>query len=78
MLPLLSDEDVPGPITDGLRQHFPQIDVVRVQDIGLMNTPDAIILEHAAAGNRAILTRDRNTMTAHARDRISQGLHLAA
>ncbi len=43
MLPLLSDEDVPRSITDGLCQHFPGVDVLRVQDVGLGNTPDSII-----------------------------------
>jgi len=77
MLPLLSDEDVPEAITDGLRQHYPGIDVMRVQEIGLLHTPDPIILERAAAEDRAIFTRDRNTMTAHARDRMRQGLRMA-
>ena len=70
VLPLLRDEDVYAAITTGLRQHFVGLDVVRVQGIGLMHTPDPIILERAAAEDRAIFTRDRNTMTAHARDRI--------
>ena len=77
MLPLLSDEDVYEAITIGLRQHFLGLDVVRVQEIGLMHTPDPIILERAAAEDRAIFTRDRNTMTAHARDRIRLGLRMA-
>ena len=53
MLPLLSDEDVPRSITDGLRQHFPGVDVLRVQDVGLGNTADSIILAWAANENRA-------------------------
>lgn len=77
MLPLLSDEDVPEAITDGLRQHFPGLDVVRVQEIGLMHTADPIILERAAGEDRAIFSRDRNTMTAHAYDRLHQGLRMA-
>jgi hypothetical protein len=48
-----------------------------VQDVGLGNTPDPIILAWAAKENRAIFTRDRNTMTAHALDRIRQGLGMA-
>ena len=70
MLPLLSDEDVHRSITDGLRQYFPSVDVLRVQDVGLGNTPDPIILAWAANENRAIFTGDRNTMTAHARHRV--------
>jgi hypothetical protein len=77
MLPLLSDEDVYEAITAGLRQHFVGIDVVRVQEIGLMHTPDPVLLERAAAEDRAVFTRDRNTMTAHARDRVRLGLRMA-
>jgi hypothetical protein len=60
-----------------LRQHFAGLDVVRVQEIGLAHTPDPLILEHAAAEGRAVFTRDRNTMTAHARDRLRLGLRMA-
>jgi hypothetical protein len=77
MLRLLSDEDVPRAVTDGLRQHFTGIDVVRVQEVGLMNTADPIILERAAAADRVIFTRDRNTMIAHAQHRMNQGMRMA-
>ena len=77
MLCVLSDEDLRGGIVAGLLLHFPAIDLVRAQDVGLMGTPDPIILEYAASQNRVIVTHDRNTMTAHARDRMDQGRHMA-
>jgi predicted nuclease of predicted toxin-antitoxin system len=77
MLPVLSDEDVQGAIITGLLLHFPAIDMVRAQDVGLMQTPDPIILEYAANHHRIIITHDRNTMTAHALDRMNQGLRVA-
>jgi predicted nuclease of predicted toxin-antitoxin system len=77
MLPVLSDEDVQGAIITGLLLHFPAIDMVRAQDVGLMQTPDPIILEYAANHHRIIITHDRNTMTAHALDRMNQGLRMA-
>jgi Domain of unknown function (DUF5615) len=77
MLPLLSDEDLQGAIVAGLLLHVPGIDLVRVQDVGLMQTPDPIILEYAASQNRVIVTHDSNTMTAHAQDRLHQGLRMA-
>jgi hypothetical protein len=77
MLPLLSDEDLQGAIVAGLLLHVPGIDLVRVQDVGLMQTPDPIILEYAASQNRVIITHDRNTMTAYAQDRLPQGLLMA-
>jgi hypothetical protein len=36
MLPLLCDEDVPKSITDGLRQYFPGVDVVRAHGVRRM------------------------------------------
>src|SRR3954454_12146364 len=74
MLRLLSDEDVPGDIVKGLRHRQPGLDIVRVQEVGLMSTPDPDILEWAAREDRQIFTRDRSTMTAHATDRIAGGL----
>jgi hypothetical protein len=77
MLPLLIDEDVRGAIAAGLLLHFPALDLVRVQDVGLMHAPDPLILEFAANQNRIVITHDRNTMTAHAQDRVNQGLRMA-
>ena len=73
-LRLLSDEDVPGSIVRELRKRHPELDVVRVQEVGLMNTPDPDVLEWAATEGRLILTRDINTMTAHALERVALGL----
>src|SRR5437870_235369 len=74
MLRLLSDEDIPGAIVRGLRQRQASIDIVRVQEVALMNTPDPDVLEWAAREGRLVITRDRNTMTRFAYDRVSQGL----
>jgi predicted nuclease of predicted toxin-antitoxin system len=77
MLPLLSDEDLQGAMVAGLRLHVPGIDLVRVQDVGMRGTPDPILLEYSASQNRVIVTHDRNPMTAHAQDRMKQGLRMA-
>jgi hypothetical protein len=74
MLQLLSDEDVPGDIVRGLRQRQPGLDLVRVQEVGLMHTEDPDVLEWAAREGRLVITRDCNTMTRHAYDRVKQGL----
>ena len=76
MLRLLSDEDVPGDIIRGLRHRRPELDVVRVQEVGLMASIDLVILDWAAREGRQIITRDRNTMTGHAYDRIALGLSM--
>src|SRR5207237_8846610 len=73
MLRLVSDEDVPGDIIRGLRQRQPTVDIVRVQDVGLMHTPDTDLLAWATGEDRQIVTRDRKTMTAHAWERVRQG-----
>jgi hypothetical protein len=77
MLRLLSDEDVPAAVTRALRRRQPALDVVRVQEVGLMSTPDPDVLAWAAREDRQIFTRDCNTMTAHAYDRVGQGLPMA-
>jgi hypothetical protein len=76
MLRLLSDEDVPGDIVRGLRQRQPSLDVVRVQEAGLMSTADFRILEWAAREGRQVFTRDRNSMTAEAWGRVTRGLSM--
>ena len=73
MLRLLTDEDFDGRLTRALLARLPGLDLVRVQDVGLMHTPDPDILVWAAAENRIVLTHDRNTMTGFASSRVSAG-----
>ena len=54
-----------------------QIDVVRVQDVGLMGASDPSILEWAAQNGRVVLTHDRRTMVPYAWDRINDRLPMA-
>lgn len=77
VIAFLSDEDVPGAIVRALRQRHPTLDVVRVQEVDLMNTPDSDILEWAAHEGRIIFTRDITSMTAHANDRVSNGMAMS-
>ena len=42
---LLTDENFNGAILRGLIRRLPELDIVRVQDVGLMNTDDPEILE---------------------------------
>jgi predicted nuclease of predicted toxin-antitoxin system len=73
MLRLASDADVHGEIIRGLRRRLPEIDLVRVQDGLPKGTPDPEILAWAAAGNRVLITNDRNTMVAFAFQRVAAG-----
>src|SRR5437016_5864668 len=73
MLRFLTDEDFDGRLTSALLARLPDLNLVRAQDAGLMNTPDPVILVWAAAESRIVLSHDRNTMTGFARDRIHGG-----
>jgi predicted nuclease of predicted toxin-antitoxin system len=74
MLRLLIDEHVHGCIVDGLRRRQPALDVVRVQEVGLRQTPDPTILEWAAQQGRVVVSLDKNTLAPDAWDRVARGL----
>ena len=73
MLRLLADENFNGDITRGLLLRDPNIDLIRVQDVGLAEVDDPPILAWAAMHNRIVLTHDRATMPDFAYDRIVGG-----
>ncbi len=73
MLRFLTDEEFDGRITRGLLAREPALDLVRVQDSGLMGINDATVLAWAAANGRVVLSHDRNTMTDAAILRINAG-----
>lgn len=73
MLRLVTDENFHGDIVTGLFLRKPDVELVRVQDVGLMSTDDPIILEWAAQQRRVVLTHDVTTMTRHAYDRVRDG-----
>lgn len=68
---LLSDENFNGDIVRGLLLRRPDLDLLRVQDIGLEGADDPSILEWAAVNNRIVLTHDRATMPDFAYARVS-------
>ena len=74
---LLADENFNGTILRGLMRRMPELDMVRVQDVGLRNTDDPEILEWAANEGRVLLTHDVATITMYAYDRLAQGLPMA-
>jgi hypothetical protein len=73
VLKLVSDENFDGDILRGLYRRRPQLDVVRVQDVGLNATSDPDILAWAAAEGRILLTHDRDTMPYFAYQRVKAG-----
>ena len=58
----------------GLRRRLPGLDLVRVQDVGLLGVNDPIVLERAARDARVVLSHDVSTMRTFAYARVLQGL----
>lgn len=73
----LADENLQGSIVRALWRHVPHIDLVRVQDIGLVGHADLDILRWASANQRIILTHDLRTMPDFAYQRLSTGQDFA-
>ncbi len=72
MLRLLSDENFKGDIIRGLFLYQPDLDLVRVQDVGLQEADDPTILAWAANNNRIVVTHDRATMPDFAYQRLER------
>lgn len=73
MLRLVSDENFNGDIVRGLFRRHAEFDLVRVQDVGLMQTPDPDILEWAANHGRVLLSHDVSTVPPAAYRRVGDG-----
>jgi predicted nuclease of predicted toxin-antitoxin system len=73
VLKLVSDENFDGDILRGLYRRRPDLDVVRVQDLGLSGASDPDVLAWAAVEGRILLTHDRDTMPNFAYDRVRAG-----
>jgi hypothetical protein len=67
---LLAEENFNGAVVRGLLRALPQLDIVRVQDVGLSGADDPTILEWAAGQGRILLTHDVRTVPPFARQRI--------
>ena len=74
MIKFLTDEDYNNIILRGVLLRLPQLDIVRVQDVELMNTHDSLVLAWAAQENRLVLTHDVTTLIREARIRVAEGL----
>jgi hypothetical protein len=71
---LLADENLKGALVRGLRRQQPDLDIVRVQDVGLSGADDPAVLAWAAAKDRVLLTHDVRTITKYAYERLVEGL----
>jgi len=77
MLRLLADENFNGSIIRGLLRRKPEVDVVRVQDVGLSGADDRMVLAWAAHEGRVLLTHDQHTVPKYAYERMVAGLPMA-
>jgi hypothetical protein len=76
MVRFLADEDLNGRIVRGLFLRKSDLDLVRVQDVGLSGAADENILQWAEEKGRMLLTHDARTMPKHVRDRVVGGSHV--
>lgn len=75
MLRFLADEDFNGRIVRGLFLRKGNLDLARVQDVGLRGADDEVILKWTEDRGRILLTHDARTIPKHVRDRLADGLH---
>ena len=58
MIKLVTDENFDGDLLRGLVRRLPELDVVRVQDVGLAQTPDPNILSREDTHRARALSRN--------------------
>jgi hypothetical protein len=73
VLRFAADENFNRDIVRGLVRRKPDLDIVRVQDVGLAGADDPTVLEWAAVRGRVVITHDVSTLTKHAYDRVAAG-----
>ena len=73
MLRFAADENFNNNIIRGLLRRKPDLDIVRIQDVGLYGADDSTVLEWAAKEERVLLTHDVSTITRYAYERVQAG-----
>lgn len=73
MITFLADENFNNDIVRGIRLCDTSVSIIRVQDVGISEATDPVVLEWAAGNGRILLTHDSSTMTRFAYDRIERG-----
>ncbi len=74
MVRFLADENFNNDIMRGVLRRNSEVDLVRIQDIGLTGIEDPEVLEWAATENRILLSHDVATITKYAYERVKAGL----
>jgi hypothetical protein len=70
----IADENFDARIIKALRVRFNELDIITVQELGLIETDDPIILEVAGQYSRILLTHDAKTMPMYAYERMRNAL----
>jgi hypothetical protein len=73
MLRLAADENFNNDIVRGVLRRLPELDLVRIQDVGLSGASDDRVLDWAADEGRVLLTHDVATITPCACERVRAG-----
>ncbi len=73
MLALAADENFNHDIVRGLLRRKPDLNLVRIQDVGLSGAADPVVLEWAAQEGRVLLTHDVSTITRYAYESVQAG-----
>src|SRR5437667_5387901 len=73
MLRLAFDENFNNDIIRGLLRRSPELDILRVQEVGLVQVEDPVVLAWTVRENRVPFTHDVSTMTRYAYERIESG-----
>lgn len=68
----VTDEHIARALIVGLRREFEEIDIVRVQDVGLRTMDDPTILQWAAEQGRVLITHDVRTVPDFAHQRVAE------
>jgi len=69
----LIDADLPRALFHGLVRRLPDLDVRRVQQVGLSSATDPEILAFGASEGRITISRDKSTMFDFAAERVKYG-----
>ncbi len=71
-----TDENFDGRILARLRARLPELDIVRVQDTEMSQSPDEELLAWLADEGRILLTHDVQTLVNGAYARVKEGLSM--
>jgi len=77
MISLAADENFNNRVVRGLVRCNRLLDIVRIQDAGLIGADDRTVLQWAADNRRIIVTHDVSTMVRHAQRRVKAGLTMS-